>query len=93
MPATFALHDTVALPEPVRLAGVIAPQTSPDGTVSDKLTVPLKWFNAVMVIVEMADWAALTGAGLVADVVKSWKRKRAVVEWFSDPLVPVRVRV
>ncbi len=51
----LALQDTVAVPEPVRLAGVIAPQVSPDGMVSDRLTVPLKRFNAAMVIVEVAD--------------------------------------
>jgi len=51
----LALQDTVAVPAPMRLAGVIAPQVSPDGTVSARLTVPLKWFNAVMVIVEVAD--------------------------------------
>ena len=51
----LALQDTVAVPAPMTLAGVIAPQVSPDGTVSVRLTVPLKWFNAVMVIVEVAD--------------------------------------
>ena len=51
----LALQDTVAVPEPVTLAGVIAIQVSPAGIVSDRLTVPLKWFNAAMVIVEFAD--------------------------------------
>ena len=55
MPATLALHDTVAVPDPVMLLGVIAPHVSPTGTVSVRLTTPLKWFNALMVMVEVAD--------------------------------------
>jgi len=55
LPATLALHDTVAVPDPVTLVGVIAPHVSPTGTVSVKLTMPLKWFNAAMVIVEVMD--------------------------------------
>jgi len=55
LPATLALHDTVAVPDPVTLAGVIAPQVSPTGTVSVRLTMPLKWFNAAMVMIGVAD--------------------------------------
>jgi hypothetical protein len=51
----LALQDTDAVPEPVRLAGVIALQPSPDGTESVRLTVPLKWFNETTVIDEVAD--------------------------------------
>lgn len=51
----MALQETVAVPEPVRLAGVIAPQVSPDGTVSVRLTVPAKWFNAAIVIDDTSD--------------------------------------
>lgn len=51
----LALHDTVAGPDPLTLAGDIVPQVSPDGTVSNKLTVPLKWFNAAIVMVDVAD--------------------------------------
>ena len=68
------------MPEPVRLTGVIAPQVSPAGTVPVRLMVPLKWFNAVIVIVTVSDWVTLTAAGLVADIVKSWNWKRAVAE-------------
>jgi hypothetical protein len=46
-----------------------------------------------MLIVIVADCVTSTAAGVVADVVKSWNRKRAVVEWLRMPLVPVRVRV
>jgi hypothetical protein len=55
LPATLALHDTVAVPDPVTLAGVIAPHESPAGTVSVRLTLPLKRFNPVMIMVEVAD--------------------------------------
>ncbi len=55
MPATLALHDTPAVPDPVTLAGAIAPQVSPTGTLSVRLTMALKWFNAVIVMVEVAD--------------------------------------
>jgi hypothetical protein len=43
--------------------------------------------------VEVADWVTSSGAGLVAESVKFWNRKIAVVEWFRAPLVPVSVRV
>lgn len=83
----------MAVPEPVRLDGLIAPQTRPDGTLSVKVTTPLKWLIAVMVMVEMAELPALTGVGDEADVLKSRNWKRAAVEWFRLPLVPVRVNV
>lgn len=89
----LALQDTVAVPEPVRLAGVIAPQLSPEGIVSVRLTMPLKWFSAAIVIVDVADWVVSTGEGVVAEIVKSLNWKSAVVEWFRDPLVPFTVRV
>jgi len=71
LPATVALHATVALPEPATLFGVMGPQVNPDGTVSVRLTVPAKWFRAVTVIVEVAELPAFTGAGDVAAIVKS----------------------
>ncbi len=54
-PAVVELQDTVAVPEPVTLVGVIAPQVSPAAGVSVRLTTPAKPFNAVIVIVEVAD--------------------------------------
>ena len=71
MPATVALHETVALPEPATLFGVMVPHVNPDGTVSVRLTVPAKWFRATTVIVEVAELPAFTGAGDVAAIVKS----------------------
>jgi len=53
--ATVALHDTVAVPEPVIVPGVMAPQVSPAGTVSVRVTVPVNPLTAVTVIVEVAD--------------------------------------
>jgi len=55
----------------VRLLGVIAPQVRFAGTVSVRLTVPLKTPTAVTVIVEVADVPTVTAAGEVADIVKS----------------------
>ena len=71
MPAVFELQDMVAVPEPVRLLGEIAPQLSPDGTASVRVTVPVKPFWPVMVIVELVDWPVLTALGEVAEIVKS----------------------
>ncbi len=69
--ATVAEQDTVAVPEPVTLLGVIAPHVSPDGTVSVRVTTPVNPFNALIVIVEVADEPVLTAAGDVAEIVKS----------------------
>ncbi len=65
------MQDIIAVPDPVRLAGAIAPQLSPDGTASVRVTVPVKPFWPVMVIVELADWPVLTVLGEVAEIVKS----------------------
>jgi hypothetical protein len=92
--AVVELQDTVAVPEPTMLLGVIMPQVRPAGTVSVKLTVPVKPFRAVTVIVDIADEPALTAAGLVAAIEKSAARlnvKVAVEVWVSDPLMPVIV--
>ena len=77
----------------VRLLGVIAPQVRFAGTVSVRLTVPLKTPTAVTVIVEVAEVPTVTAAGDVAVIVKSLLLtvKVAVVEWDSVPLVPVIV--
>ena len=87
------LHETVAVPEFVMLLGVIAPQVRFAGTVSVRLTVPVKPFTAVIVIVEVADTPALTAAGEVAAIVKSVTVNVAVAEWDNVPLVPVIVRL
>lgn len=65
-----ALHETVAVPEPLTLAGVIEPQTRPEGTLSVRVTVPANVLIAVMVIVDVPEAPALTITGL-ATIVKS----------------------
>ncbi len=54
-PAVVELQATVAVPEPVTLVGVIAPQVRPAAGVSVRLTTPANPFNAVTVMVEVAD--------------------------------------
>ena len=76
--ATVALQETVAVPEPVTVPGVIAPQVKPAGTVSVSVTTPANPFTAVIVIVDTADCPALTAAGEVAAMVKSTKVNVAV---------------
>ena len=73
------LHETVAVPELVTLAGLIAPQVRFAGTVSVKDTVPVKPLRAVTVIVEVAEVPAVTAAGDVAAMLKSVTVKVAVV--------------
>jgi hypothetical protein len=85
------LHESVAVPELVTLVGVIAPQVKLAGTISVRLTVPVKPLTAATVIVELAETPALTEAGEVAATVKSVTMKVAVVECDSVPLVPVIV--
>jgi len=80
VPALVDEQATVAVPEPVTVVGVMAPQVRPAAGVSVRLTIPAKPFWAVIVIVEVADWPALTAAGEEAAMVKSTKLKVAVVE-------------
>ncbi len=54
-PAVVELQETVAVPDPVTLVGVIAPQVRPAAGVSVRLTTPAKPFCAVIVMVEVAD--------------------------------------
>ena len=75
------------------LGGPIDPQVRLVGTVAVRLIVPVNLFRAVMVIVDVAETPAVTAAGEVADMLKSWTRNNAVAEWFSEPLVPTTVRV
>lgn len=90
--ATVELQDTVAVPELVTLVGDIAPQVRFAGTVSVRLTVPVKPFTAATVMVDVAETPTLTAAGEVAATVKSVTVKVAVAEWDRVPLVPVIVR-
>ena len=83
----------MAVPEFVTLLGVIAPQVRLAGTVSVRVTVPVKPLTAVTVIVDVADVPTVTAAGDVAAIVKSLTVKVAVAECDSVPLVPVMVSV
>lgn len=74
--------------------GIIAPQVSPDGTVSLRVTVPVKPLRAVTVTVDVVDWPALTGVGVDAKMLKSAAPDdntftATVALWASDPLVPL----
>jgi hypothetical protein len=71
MPATEEVHVRVAVPEPVIVAGVIAPQVRPAGTVSLSVWVPAKPLMAAAVIVDVADDPTVVAAGEVAVMVKS----------------------
>lgn len=74
LPAVADWHATVAVcgeAPKVTLVGEIAPQVRPAGTVSVKLTVPVKPFRAVTVIVEVAEVLITTAAGEVAAMLKS----------------------
>jgi hypothetical protein len=70
-PVVVALHDTVAVPDPVTELGVIAPQINPEGTVSVRETAPAKPPCPVTVIVDVADEPTGTAAGELAEIVKS----------------------
>jgi hypothetical protein len=66
------------VPEFVTLVGVIAPQVKLAGTVSVRLTVPVKPLTAAIVMVEVAEVPTITDAGDVAEIVKSVTVKVAV---------------
>jgi len=91
LPATDALQETVAVPDPARLPGVIEPQFRPEGMVSIKVTVPEKPLRGVMEMVDRVEAPELTGVGIEAVMLKSWNLNVAVAEWTSEPLVPVIV--
>ncbi len=74
------MHETVAVPEPVTVRGLIAPQVKFAGTVSVRLTVPVNPLTAVTVIVTVAEVPTVNAAGEVAEIVKSVTVKVAVVE-------------
>jgi len=93
LPATEALQDTFAEPEPLTFAGMMAAQVRPEGTLRVRLVVPAKPFRAAMVIVEFTDDPAFVTTGEDAIMVKSWKRKITMVECVREPLVPVTVRL
>jgi hypothetical protein len=67
--AIVELQATVAVPDPVTLVGVIAPQVKPAGIVSVRETTPAKPLRPVIVIVEVAEVPAVTAAGEDAAIV------------------------
>ena len=67
----FELQETVAVPEVDMLDGDIETQLSPAGGVSVSVIVPLKPFLEPRVMVELADWPALTAERELAVIVKS----------------------
>jgi len=88
--AVVEVHARVALPEPVILLGVIAPQVNPAGTASVRATTPANPFCAVTVIVDVSK-APTVPEGEVAARVKLTIVNVAVAEWVREPLVPVTV--
>lgn len=64
------MQETVAVPDPVMLAGLIVPQLTPDGTVSLSVTVPVKWLRLDIVIVDVVEDPTFAG-GVAAVTVKS----------------------
>ena len=71
MPEFVALHETVAVPDPIMLLGIIDPQVRPDGIVSVRDTVPENPFSADTVMVDVPDCPALIGVGELAEMEKS----------------------
>jgi len=55
IPATFELHDTIAVPDPVIVLELIEPHVKPAGGVSVRVIVPVKPFWAAVVRVELED--------------------------------------
>jgi len=80
-------------PDAIMLVGLNDPQVRPGGGVIVKVTVPANPLTATTVTVDVGDWPALTGAGDVAVMVKSWNRRTTVAECNRDPLEPVIVSV
>jgi hypothetical protein len=86
--ADVKVHDNVALPEFVRLVGLMVQLV----LFVVRLIVPVKPFTAVAVIVEVPATFALTVTDVgLALIVKSLTVKVTVVAWDRLPLVPVTV--
>ena len=89
----MALHETVAVPDPNTLVGLIVPHARPGGMMTVRLTVPAKWFTVDIVIVDVPDEPALIGVGVEVSIPKSWNWKRAVALCIKELLIAVMVRV
>jgi len=90
--AVLAWQVKVPVPDPARLFPVIDPQVSPNGMLSVRITVSLKPFSAVMVIVDVR-LLPVTSDGEVTEIVKSVTVNVAVVLSVRVPLVPAIARV
>jgi hypothetical protein len=66
-----AVHEMVAVPDPAMLVLLMLPQLRPLGAVSVRDTVPVNPLRAVIVMVVVLDWLALTAEGAEAVTVKS----------------------
>ena len=64
------MQEIVAVPDPVMVVGVIVPQLTPVGTVSVRVTVPVKWLMEEIVIVDVVEEPMFVG-GVVEVIVKS----------------------
>lgn len=65
------VHDSVAVPDPFTVLGLIGLHVSPAGTVSVKLMVPVNWFREVRVIVVESGVPTFAGAGPAVEMAKS----------------------
>lgn len=90
------MQETVAVPEFVMLLGEIAPQLRPLGTVSVRVSTPMKPPSAVTVMVEVGDRPTLDGLGEDARIEKSGDDETetaTIAECETEPLAPVTVTV
>ena len=85
------VHESVEVPEPVTLVG-LREQDRPAPPVQPRLTVPVKPFTGVTVMVELPVGEALTESGFAAMV--KFVGVKVTVTWReSEPLVPVTVTI
>jgi len=91
VPARFELQETIAVPEPMMLAGVIGWQVRLDDITSVSATMLVNALSPLTVIVEVAGWPALAVVGDVAPIEKSGKlatSNEASTEWMRELLAP-----
>jgi hypothetical protein len=87
----FELQETVAVPEPRTVVGMIIWQVRSDEVASASVTVLVNPLSSPTVIVEVACWPALTGVGDMTTIEKLGKLATSNVaptEWLREPLVP-----
>jgi hypothetical protein len=89
------VQDRVAEPEPpARVVDDSLHERLVELVVADRLTVPVKPFRGATLIVELPPTPALTLTLVgLEEMVKSdvWTETETLVEWVTDPLVPVTV--